>query len=112
MKLAILSRAPRAYSTKRLVEAAKDRGLRPKVLDTLKFSMSLEHGEPDLYYNGKQLSHYDAVIPRIGASITYFGCAVVRQFQQMDTYCINGNLAIAAACGQQRSSTTHANYCS
>ncbi|MEL6795611.1 MAG: 30S ribosomal protein S6--L-glutamate ligase [Planctomycetota bacterium] len=95
MKLAILSRAPRAYSTKRLVEAATNRGFKPKVLDTLKFSMSLEHGEPDLYYNGKQLSHYDAVIPRIGASITYFGCAVVRQFQQMDTYCINGNLAIA-----------------
>ncbi len=95
MKLAILSRAPRAYSTKRLVEAARERGLKPKVLDTLKFSMSVEHGEPDLYYNGKRLSPYDAVIPRIGASITYFGCSVVRQFQQMDTYCINGNLAIA-----------------
>ncbi|MGP1271849.1 MAG: 30S ribosomal protein S6--L-glutamate ligase [Phycisphaerales bacterium] len=95
MKLAVLSRAPRAYSTKRLVEAARQRGLKPRVLDTLKFSMSLEHGEPDLYYNGKRLSHYDAVIPRIGASITYFGCAVVRQFQQMDTFCINGNLAIA-----------------
>ena len=95
MKLAILSRAPRAYSTRRLLEAAKARGHKPKVLDTLKFSMSLEHGDPDLYYNARHLSHYDAVIPRIGASITYYGCAVVRQFQQMDTFCVNGHLAIA-----------------
>ncbi|MEM8758410.1 MAG: RimK family alpha-L-glutamate ligase [Planctomycetota bacterium] len=95
MKLAILSRSPRAYSTKRLVEAARARDVTPRVLDTLKFSMSLEHGDPDLFYNGKRLSSYDAVIPRIGASITYYGCAIVRQFQQMDTYCVNGNLAIA-----------------
>ena len=79
MKLAILSRSQKAYSTRRLKEAALDRGHDVKVLDTLKFSIDLEEGSPDLYFRGKQLSSYDAVLPRIGASITYFGTAVVRQ---------------------------------
>ncbi len=86
MKLAILSRSPRCYSSQRLREAASTRGHDVKVLDTLRFSIDLEKGEPDLYFRSKQLSHYDAVIPRIGASITYFGTAVVRQFEQMDVF--------------------------
>jgi ribosomal protein S6--L-glutamate ligase len=86
MKLAILSRAGRSYSTRRLKEAALARGHKVKVLDTLKFSIEVESGAPDLLYRGKPLSHYDAVIPRIGASITYFGTAVVRQFEQLDVY--------------------------
>ena len=89
MKLAILSRAPRAYSTRRLKEAALDRGHEAKVLDTLKFAIDLERGSPDLYFRQKKLSDYDAVLPRIGASITYFGTAVVRQFQEMDVFCAN-----------------------
>ncbi len=89
MKLAILSRSPRAYSTRRLREAAAVRGHNVKVLDTLKFSIAVEHGSPDLYYGTKHLSHYDAILPRIGASITYFGTAVVRQFEQMDVYTPN-----------------------
>lgn len=89
MKLAILSREKNNYSTKRLVEAAKQRGHKVKVLDTLKFSIDVEKGHPDLYYMQKRLSHFDAVLPRIGASITYFGTAVVRQFQQMDVFCAN-----------------------
>ncbi|GAB5412653.1 MAG: RimK family alpha-L-glutamate ligase [Congregibacter sp.] len=89
MKLAILSRSPNAYSTRRLREAAEQRDHRIKVLDTLKFSIDLDQGSPDLYFRGKQLSHYDAVLPRIGASITYYGTAVVRQFQQMNVFCAN-----------------------
>ena len=89
MKLAILSRAPRAYSTQRLKKAALDRGHDCKVLNTLRFSIELSHGEPDLHFRGKHLSDYDAILPRIGASITYFGTALVRQFEQMDVYTPN-----------------------
>ncbi len=86
MKLAILSRAPRAYSTQRLRTAAQDRGHEVKVLNTLRFGIDLSGDEPDLQFRGKPLSSYDAILPRIGNSITYFGTAVVRQFEQMDVY--------------------------
>jgi ribosomal protein S6--L-glutamate ligase len=86
VKLAILSRAPRAYSTQRLRAAAADRGHTVKVLDTLRFAIDLSDEEPDLQFRGKRLSQYDAIIPRIGNSITYYGTAVVRQFEQMDVY--------------------------
>ncbi len=89
MKLAILSCSPQAYSTRRLREAAEQRGHKVKILNTLKFAIDLERGSPDLYYRQKQLSDYDAVLPRIGASITYYGTAVVRQFQEMDVFCAN-----------------------
>ena len=89
MKLAILSCAPHAYSTRRLKEAAEQRGHQARVLNTLKFAIDLDRGNPDLYYRQQQLEHYDAVLPRIGASITYYGTAVVRQFQEMDTFCAN-----------------------
>lgn len=95
MKLALLSRNPKLYSTRRLVEAAKARGHKVRTLDTLRFTISLEAEAPDLFYNGKSLSHYDAAIPRIGASITYFGTAVVRQLEQMDVFCANSALGIA-----------------
>lgn len=89
MKLAILSKEPRNYSTQRLVEAAKLRGHNVKVLNTLKFALDLEEESPELFFRQKRLSHYDAVLPRVGASITYFGTAVVRQFQQMGIYSPN-----------------------
>ncbi len=89
MKLAILSRSLRAYSTRRLKEAAEQRDIQAKVLDTLKFAIDLKAGAPDLFFRQKQLSDYDAVLPRIGASITYYGTAVVRQFQEMDVFCAN-----------------------
>jgi ribosomal protein S6--L-glutamate ligase len=89
MKLAILSCSPNAYSTRRLKEAAEQRGHEAKVLNTLKFAIDLERGSPDLYFRQKPLSTYDAVLPRIGASITYYGTAVVRQFQEMDVFCAN-----------------------
>ena len=89
MKLAILSRAPKAYSTQRLKKAALDRGHTCKVLDTLRFAIDLSHGEPDLQFRSKPLTDYDAILPRIGASISYFGSALVRQFEQMDIYTPN-----------------------
>ena len=94
MKLAILSCGPKSYSTRRLREAAVQRGHHVKVLNTLKFAIDLRRGEPDLYFRQKQLSHYDAVLPRIGASITYFGTAVVRQFEQMDVFSANSSAGI------------------
>ena len=89
MKLAILSRAPRAYSTQRLRTAALDRGHDVKVLNTLRFAIDLSGPEPDLQFRGRTLSDYDAILPRIGNSVTYFGTAVVRQFEQMDVYTPN-----------------------
>jgi ribosomal protein S6--L-glutamate ligase len=95
MKIAILSRNTHCYSTRRLREAALARGHHVLVLNTMKFAIELQQGEPDLYFASRRLSHYDAVIPRIGASITYFGTAVVRQFEQMDIFCANSSIGIA-----------------
>jgi ribosomal protein S6--L-glutamate ligase len=89
VKVGILSTAPRSYSTRRLKQSAEERGHKVKVLNTLRFAIELQHGEPDLFFRSKRLSDYDAVIPRIGASITYYGTAVVRQFEQMDVYTPN-----------------------
>lgn len=89
MKLAILSKEPDNYSSKRLKEACLARGHKVKILNTLKFSIELESEAPELYYRQKLLSTYDAVLPRIGTSVTYFGTAIVRQFQQMNIFCAN-----------------------
>ncbi|ASJ76576.1 Ribosomal protein S6--L-glutamate ligase [Granulosicoccus antarcticus IMCC3135] len=89
MKLGILSCGPNSYSTRRLVEAAQQRNHTVRVLNTLKFAIDLQQGVPDLYYRQKALSSYDAILPRIGASITYYGTAVVRQCQEMDIFCAN-----------------------
>jgi len=94
MKIAILSRNARCYSTRRLKEAAEARGHKAVVLNTLKFSIEVEEEEPGLLYGGKGLSEYDAVIPRIGASVTFYGLAVLRQFEQMGVYTINPARAI------------------
>ena len=103
MKLAILSCSPGCYSTRRLREAAVQRGYKVKVLNTLKFAIDLEEGAPDLYFRQKRRSHYDAVLPRIGASITYFGTAVVRQFEQMDVWCANSSAGISNSRDKLRS---------
>ncbi len=95
MKLAILSRSPSAYSTRRLKAAALERGHTVRVLNTLRFAIDLSGEEPDMQYRGKALSDYDAILPRIGASITFYGLAVVRQFEQMDVYTPNTAAGIA-----------------
>ncbi len=97
MRIAILSRNRKLYSTRRLREAAEMRGHRPRVLDTLDFSIEVESGKPRLYYRNRALSDYEAVIPRIGASVTFFGTAVVRQFEQMGVFCVNPSHAISVS---------------
>lgn len=94
MKIAILSRGPRLYSTKRLREACRGRGHEARVLNPMDFSINVEEGYPDLLYKNRKLPSCDAVIPRIGASITFFGSAVVRQFEQMGVCCLNSSLGI------------------
>ena len=89
MKLTILSRAPQCYSTRRLVEAAKNRGHKVIVQDPLRFTIEMEEGEPDLFYKGKPINVPDAILPRIGTSVTRYGTTVVRQFEQMDVYTPN-----------------------
>ena len=86
MKIAILSRNPNLYSTKRLVEAAESHGHIAHVIDHLKCNIEIEQKGPALYYDNKYLVGYDAVIPRIGASVTFFGTAVVRQFEMMNVF--------------------------
>ncbi|HEU5224014.1 MAG TPA: RimK family alpha-L-glutamate ligase [Candidatus Lumbricidophila sp.] len=104
MKLAILSRAPHAYSTQRLKTAALQRGHDVRVLNTLRFAIDLSGDEPDLQYRGRPLSDYDAILPRIGNSITYYGTAVVRQFEQMDVYTPNTANGISNARDKLRAS--------
>ena len=104
MKLAILSRAPHSYSTGRLRAAANQRGHEVRVLNTLRFAIDLSGPVPDLQYRGKPLSDYDAIVPRIGNSITYFGTAVVRQFEQMDVYTPNTANGISNARDKLRAS--------
>ena len=83
MKIAILSRNPKLYSTRRLVEAAKAKGHEAIVVDHLKCIIELEKKNPRIFYNGEYLTGIDAIIPRIGASVTFYGTAVVRQFEMM-----------------------------
>lgn len=94
MKIAILSKAPNSYSTKRLRQAAELRGHKAKVLNTGHFAISLEERYPDLYFDGKPVTAFDAIIPRIGAPMTYFGTAVVRQFEEMGVFSANSALGI------------------
>ena len=103
MKLGILSCSPRCYSTRRLVTAARERGHKATVINTLKCSIDLQPGKPDLYYKGKPLADYDAMIPRIGASITYFGTAVVRQLEQMNVFVANSSAGLANSRDKLRS---------
>jgi ribosomal protein S6--L-glutamate ligase len=95
MRIVILSRQPALYSTRVLVEAGRRRGHDVEVLDTLQFDIHLRRGESELLYQGRPLGPVDAVIPRIGASITSYGLAVLRQFEMMGVYCVNGSRAIA-----------------
>src|ERR1700758_5556784 len=86
MKLAILSRGKTIYSTKRLVEAAENRGHEVLLLDHMKCVLGIEKSRPHIYYGGKEITDVNAVIPRIGASVTFYGAAVVRQFEMMKIF--------------------------
>lgn len=97
MKIAILSRNRRLYSTRRLIEAAEARGHSVRVIDVLRCYMNIRPGNPEIWYRGRRLSGFDAVIPRIGASVTFYGTAVVRQFEMMGVYSVNESVAITRA---------------
>lgn len=84
LTIAILSRNKNLYSTKRLIESIENRGHRPLVLDHLKCDIVMEQDNPAVYYNGDKIENVAAVIPRIGASVTFYGAAVVRQFEMMN----------------------------
>ncbi len=105
MKIAILSRSSRIYSTKRLVEAAKAKGHEVRVLDHLRCFMDITSDKPSVHYQEEEFSkgYFDAVIPRIGASVTFYGAAVLRQFEMMGVYCVNESVAITRARDKLRS---------
>lgn len=86
MNIAILSRDARLYSTKRLREAGEKRGHRVEIIDHMKCVLLIEKKNPMVWYNGKRLDYFDAIIPRIGASVTFYGAAVVRQFEMMKVF--------------------------
>ena len=95
MKIAILSRNPKLYSTKRLVDAARDRGHEVRIFDVLRCYMNITSHRPGIHYKGEEITGYDAVIPRIGASVTFYGTAVLRQFEMMGVYPLNESVAIS-----------------
>ena len=103
MKIAILSRDPKLYSTRRLVEAARGRGHEARVIDVLRCYMNVTPHKPTIHYKGEELTEFDAVIPRIGASVTFYGTAVLRQFEMMGVYPLNESVAIARARDKLRS---------
>lgn len=103
MKIAILSRGPNLYSTRRLVEAGQERGHDIDVIDTLHCYMDITSNRPAVRYKGKELPAYDAVIPRIGASVTFYGTSVVRQFEMMGTFVVNESVAISRSRDKLRS---------
>ncbi len=103
MKIAILSRNPKLYSTRRLVETAEARGHEVRVLDHLRCYMNITSNNPTLSYRGEQLPLYDAVIPRIGASVTFYGTAVLRQLEMMGVYPTNESVAISRSRDKLRS---------
>ncbi|GAB4521275.1 MAG: 30S ribosomal protein S6--L-glutamate ligase [Roseibium sp.] len=94
MKIAMLARNAKLYSHQRLKEAAEQRGHELDIIDTLRCYMNIASRRPEIYYNGEKLTGYDAVIPRIGASITFYGMAVLRQFEMMGVYPLNESVAI------------------
>ena len=103
MKIAILSRNKNLYSTRRLKEAAIDRGHEAVVIDHLGCSLIGEYQNPRVIHNGKDLSDVDAIIPRIGASVTSYGTAVVRQFEMRKTFTVNSSIAIVRSRDKLRS---------
>ena len=103
MKICVLSRNPKLYSTRRQVEAAEQRGHEAVVVDALKCYMDITSDRPAIYYKGEKLTGFDAVIPRIGASVTRFGTAVLRQFEMMGVYPINESVAISRSRDKLRS---------
>ncbi len=103
MKIALMARNPDLYSHKRLVEAAEQRGHEIDIINTLLVYMNITSHRPELRYKGEKLLGYDAVIPRIGASVTFYGLAVLRQFEMMGVWPLNESVAIGRSRDKLRS---------
>lgn len=103
MKICILSRNKKLYSTRRLKEAAEAKGHEVDVIDTLHCYMDITSNKPSVRFKGQPLPQYDAIIPRIGASITFYGTAVVRQFEMMGSFSLNESVAISRSRDKLRS---------
>ena len=103
MKIAIISRNSKLYSTSRMVEEALAKGHEVRVIDPLRCYMTIASQRPTIHYKGEEITGYDAIIPRIGASITFYGTAVVRQFEMMGVYSINESVAISRSRDKLRS---------
>jgi len=103
MKIVILSRNPKLYSTRRLVEAGTERGHEVKVVNTLRCYMNIASHKPQVHYDGEVITDVNAVIPRIGASVTFYGCAVLRQFEMQGVFPANESVAITRSRDKLRS---------
>ena len=97
LRVAVLSREASNYSSSRRVDVGEARGHTVEVIDTTRCYMAINAMAPEVHYDGKRLPRYDAVIPRIGASVTPYGCAVIRQFETIGTYCVNGSAGILSS---------------
>jgi len=103
MNIVILSRNPHLYSTQRLVEEGEARGHEMEVIDPLKCDIIIEKEKPTIYYKDRYLDYVDAIIPRIGSSVTFYGCALVRQFEEMGVFTIVTSDAIQRSRDKLRS---------
>lgn len=103
MKIALLSRNRKLYSSRRLIEAAEARGHEVIVIDVLRAYMNVASHKPSIHYKGKAIEGVDAVIPRIGASVTSYGTAVLRQFEMMHVVALNESVAISRSRDKLRS---------
>ncbi|KKJ78188.1 ribosomal protein S6 modification protein [Kiloniella litopenaei] len=103
MKIAMLARNANLYTHQRLKSAAEERGHELDIINTLRCYMNIASRRPEVYYNGEKLTGYDAVIPRIGASVTYYGTAVLRQFEMMGVFPLNESVAIGRSRDKLRS---------
>lgn len=103
MKIAILSRDGTLYSCKRLLEAANKRGHVVEILDPLSCYMNISPAASSIHYKGRHLPHFDAVIPRIGSQMTFYGTAALRQFEMLGSYPLNESVAITRARDKLRS---------
>ena len=103
MKIALLCRNSQLYSHQRIIRAARDRGHQIEAINHLRCTIDIATADPQIHYGGRELSGFDAVIPRIGASVTFFGAAVVRQFEMMGVYSVNESVAISRSRDKLRS---------
>ncbi|MCA1778225.1 MAG: 30S ribosomal protein S6--L-glutamate ligase [Xanthomonadaceae bacterium] len=103
MRIAIMSRSRNIYSTRRLIEAGRARDHEVRVVDTLRCYMNIASHRPTMHHRGEVLEDFDAVIPRIGASITFYGTAVLRQFEMMGTFPLNESVAVTRSRDKLRS---------